>query len=115
MQSKETLNNKFYYVYKITNKINHKIYIGCHQTFNLDDGYMGSGRYINRAYEKYGIENFEKEILQFYANSQEMFEAKAKIVNREFIQQDTNYNLAEGGHGGFKGEECYRSKSRSEK
>ena len=24
-------------------------------------------------------------------------------------------NLAEGGHGGFKGEECYRSKSRSEK
>ena len=114
-KNKETSNNKLYYVYKITNKVNHKIYIGCHQTFNLDDGYMGSGTYINRAYEKYGIENFDKEILQFYSNAKEMFEAEAKIVNREFINQDTNYNLAEGGHGGFKGNDCYKSITRSEK
>lgn len=109
------VDEKFYYVYKITNMINNKIYIGCHQTTNLDDGYMGSGKYINRAYVKYGIENFQKEIVQYYSNAKEMFEAEAKIVNKEFIKEDSNYNLAEGGKGGFKGEDCYQSKSRSEK
>ena len=52
---------KFYYVYKITNMLNHKIYIGCHSTFDIDDGYMGSGKYINYAINKYGLEYFKKE------------------------------------------------------
>jgi len=111
----ESDNTKFYYVYKITNKLNNKIYIGCHQTKKLDDGYMGSGKYINRAYEKYGVENFSKEILNFYPDSESIFNAEAMIVSKEFIQEDSNYNLATGGRGGYKGEDCYKSSSRSHK
>ena len=39
----------YYYLYKITNKINQKVYIGVHTTSNMEDGYMGSGKYLKRA------------------------------------------------------------------
>ena len=39
----------FYTIYKIANKKNGKVYIGKHQTENVDDGYLGSGVAINKA------------------------------------------------------------------
>lgn len=42
----------YIYIYKITNTINNKIYIGRHTTENINDGYMGSGRLLVQAQEK---------------------------------------------------------------
>ena len=91
----------FYTIYKITNKINGKIYIGKHQTKDLDDGYMGSGKHLKHAQNKYGIENFEKEILFQFDNEAEMNAKEAELVNEEFVLREDTYNICVGGQGGF--------------
>ena len=91
----------FYLIYKITNNINNKIYVGSHKTKNKDDGYMGSGKYLNYAINKYGIENFTKEILFVFDSPKEMYDKEAEIVDSNFLAEENTYNLKRGGFGGF--------------
>lgn len=87
----------FYTVYKVTNILNGKYYIGKHQTKDLDDGYMGSGKLIRRAIRKHGLENFKKEILHVFDNEQDMNQREAELVT---VSEET-YNLCDGGKGGW--------------
>ena len=90
-----------YTIYKITNLVNNKIYIGKHQTTDLNDGYLGSGKLLLRAIDKYGAENFHKEILYVFDNEDDMNAKEREIVTEEFVLQESNYNLCVGGQGGF--------------
>lgn len=85
------------YVYQITNNINNKIYIGVHKTNNMNDGYMGSGTLLRRAYAKYGKENFVKMILKQFPTYNEALLYEAELVDEVFMKRADTYNIKTGG------------------
>lgn len=87
----------YYTVYRITNIINNKIYIGIHATDDLDDGYMGSGDKIKEAIKKHGVENFKKEILFVYNTLDAALLTESEIVDEDFIKRTDTYNITLGG------------------
>ena len=91
---------KYYLIYKITNQINGKFYIGQHTTSKINDGYMGSGKLIIKAIKKYGTENFTKEILFELSSADELNQKEKELVTVEFCLRLDTYNICEGGFGG---------------
>lgn len=93
----------FYFAYKTTNNVNGRYYLGVHQTMNVDDGYVGSGKALKRAVNKYGVESFSREIVKFFDSSEEMFTYERDVLVTQTIVDDKNsYNMTLGGLGGFK-------------
>lgn len=91
-----------YYVYKITNNINGKFYIGKRKhNFPYKDKYMGSGKLILLAIKKYGKDNFTKEILGIFDSDKDSSEFEKSLVTKEMVESENCYNMHEGGHGGF--------------
>ena len=90
----------YHTVYKTTNLVNNKIYIGVHSTKNPNDSYLGSGVALKRAIEKHGKENFTKEVLFIFESKQEAFAKETELVTDEFRSRDDTYNMDTGGHHG---------------
>ena len=89
-----------YGLYKITNLVDGKMYIGKHVTDDIDDDYMGSGKYLKRAIKKYGRENFRKEWLGFYEDEEELNYMERVFVDDTWVSRSDTYNLKIGGEGG---------------
>ena len=85
---------KYHFIYKTTNLLSGKYYIGMHSTYNLNDGYMGSGNRLRRSLKKHGKENHVVEILEFCLSLDELKKREEEIVN-----------LRVGGTGGFTSEQ----------
>jgi hypothetical protein len=94
--------NTIHYLYKITCLITGRYYIGMHSTYNLDDGYMGSGKKLRRSLRKYGKENHVKEIIQFFNNREELVIAEKNAITEDMLRDVNCMNLMSGGTGG-----CY--------
>lgn len=94
---------KFHYLYKTTNLLNNKYYYGMHSTNKLDDGYLGSGTYLNRSIKKYGKENFKKEIISYYNSREELVNAEIELITESVVSKKSCMNLKPGGLGGLGG------------
>ena len=97
------------YIYKTTNLLNGKIYIGKRVYRKKDDKwYLGSGIYLNRVIKKYGRENFKKEILEWCDNKSHLCQREIYWINQlNSTNPKIGYNLSLGGDGGNVGVEAY--------
>ena len=92
------------YIYKTTNLINSKIYIGKRQKEYFDKYYLGSGVILQQAIKKYGKENFSCEIIEEcdtinLLNEREIYWIKYYNSTNRTI----GYNISLGGDGGWYG------------
>jgi hypothetical protein len=86
-------------IYKITNNINGKIYIGKNVTNDIS--YMGSGIILEMAKKKYGIDNFVKEIIENCSSEQELNNREIYWIEQlQSTNRKIGYNIAGGGNGG---------------
>lgn len=91
---------KQHYIYLTTNTINGMQYIGKHYG-ELDDSYLGSGKILKLAINKYGKENFTKSILYISNNDEENCEKEKYYISLyKATTSPLFYNIHEGGSGG---------------
>lgn len=89
----------YYTVYKITNLVNNKYYIGIHYTDDLLDNYMGSGVRLKESIKKYGVTNFEKKYIEIFDNPEDMVSLEEQLVTYKEVNDRNCYNLVQGGKG----------------
>ena len=94
--------SKYFTIYKTTNKVNGKVYIGQHKVRSVfaTDRYLGSGVKLKPAIKKYGKENFSKEIITIA-----MSQLEADVLEKYYIEKydstnpEKGYNILIGGQG----------------
>lgn len=90
---------KYHFIYKTTNTITNKYYVGMHSTNNLDDGYLGSGRRIRYSINKYGSEVHTREILEYCKSRDELSKRESELVTESELKRKECLNLIRGGSG----------------
>lgn len=104
---------KYNIVYKTTNNINNKVYIGVHSTNNLNDRYIGNGVRVGMNLKnkktnstfisdiiKYGYKNFKREVLFNFKTRQEAVSKEEELVDMDFVMRSDVYNIVLGGNFG---------------
>lgn len=86
------------YIYKTTNLINGKIYVGLHRKSEFDNNYIGSGTILKQAIRKYGVDNFTCEVIEWCETSDELSEREIYWIDKlNCLDSEVGYNLHEGG------------------
>lgn len=86
-------------IYKTTNLINGKIYIG--QDSKNDPNYIGSGIILKEAIAKYGKDNFKKEVIEECDSKDVLNEREIFWINEyNATNRNIGYNITSGGTGG---------------
>lgn len=106
----------YFIVYKTTNLISGKFYIGSHLCYSLNDGYLGSGKVLKLAIKKYGRENFKREIVANCVSIEIARNVEAQLVRYNVLKYGRFcYNRSINGTGAVLGtENSFYGKTHSE-
>jgi len=87
----------FKIIYKTTNLLNGKSYIGQHSTDNINDNYLGSGSELIKDIKKYGKDNFQKIIIEHCEDWKELNEKEKYWIIKHGTKTPNGYNILDGG------------------
>lgn len=86
------------YIYKTSNLINNRIYVGQHKG-EFDYTYYGSGFLIKKALNKYGKNSFKLEVIVYAKDSNKLNELEKIYIKeyRNLLGKSNVYNICNGG------------------
>ena len=87
-----------YIIYKTTNTVNGKYYIGVHN--DTKSNYLGSGKALLNAIKEHGRENFVRETLEVFDTEADAYLREAQLVDETVVADRNSYNVGKGGKGG---------------
>lgn len=67
-----------HYIYKTYNPANDKYYIGRHSTSNIDDGYLGSGKWVKASIKANKL--LQKEIVAMCKSKEDLVQTELKLI-----------------------------------
>lgn len=90
-----------HYIYKITNLLNNREYIGVRShPFPEKDSYMSSSATLKKEIKEIGVENYKKEILEYFDTREEANLREVELVNYLYVINPSTYNQRTGGPSG---------------
>lgn len=98
--NEKVIENPYGFIYITTNMVNGKKYLGQKGFDKYWDSYLGSGTVFKKAMEKYGRENFSRNIVLFCFSEDELNQAEYDLsVFLNVVEDENWYNLCYGGGG----------------
>ena len=96
----KNIDKNYHLLYKTTNILNGKYYYGIHSTNDLNDNYLGSGKYLRNSIHRHGKDNFKREIIKQFDNREELVQAEVELLTREILEDKRCMNINFGGKAG---------------
>jgi group I intron endonuclease len=91
------------FIYEWTNKLNGMKYIGSHKG-KVDDGYKGSGKRFLNALNKYGLDKFERTILEYVIRADDiLIREEYYLTTLNCAKSSRYYNISPTARGGDTG------------